>query len=353
MKDPRLQACLVSDPAHVVPGDVGPHVSKIQLALLLLDVDRLPHSELLESRYASGTAQAVLAYKTRRNIVNRNYQTQADNIVGRMTIARMDADLVTLEDSAPRGVPGVLHSLPDTAPTYTLRRALLSTMGGRREPAVASFSDGGEEFRKILRNAGSRGGADTMVGPEPGMLRARICGAANGLAALAGKRFREPEVKACWGNTLKDGQNTLGTPPPPEPMTVHWCGIFATWVWAGALNVNWVFTHSDKGASNGPYKSGSRRRVMISRDPLFLAPGDIFVQAYGPFHHVLILKISADGKKADILEGNAGSGGAHETIVQMRSGYSLPSKPGDHYFYSVDSLREPPTNYGNDIPGKK
>jgi hypothetical protein len=45
-------------------------------------------------RYGPSTADAVLTYKTTRNIVNRSYQTQADNIVGKMTIAAMDKELL-------------------------------------------------------------------------------------------------------------------------------------------------------------------------------------------------------------------------------------------------------------------
>ena len=33
----RLNACLVKDAAHVVPGEVGPHVADIQLALKIID----------------------------------------------------------------------------------------------------------------------------------------------------------------------------------------------------------------------------------------------------------------------------------------------------------------------------
>jgi hypothetical protein len=38
-----------------------------------------------------------LAYKTKRKIVNRAYQSQADNIVGKMTIRSLDDELLKLE----------------------------------------------------------------------------------------------------------------------------------------------------------------------------------------------------------------------------------------------------------------
>lgn len=103
-EDPALQACLVSDAAHVVPGAVGPHVSKIQSALLLLDRHRrLPSNELKAGRYGPETAAAVLALKIKHGIVNRSYQTQPDNIVGRMTIAFLDSAILAIER---RGTPG-------------------------------------------------------------------------------------------------------------------------------------------------------------------------------------------------------------------------------------------------------
>jgi hypothetical protein len=40
----------------------------------------------------------VLAYKKKRNIINRSYQTQADNIVGKMTIAALDKEVFAKEN---------------------------------------------------------------------------------------------------------------------------------------------------------------------------------------------------------------------------------------------------------------
>ncbi len=101
--EPRLQACLVADTAHVVPGATGRHVGLIQKLLLVLEKARISESELRAALYGPTTAAAVLAYKRKRNIVNRAYQTTADNIVGKMTIAKMDEELVLLDQ---RAVPG-------------------------------------------------------------------------------------------------------------------------------------------------------------------------------------------------------------------------------------------------------
>ncbi|MCU0626485.1 MAG: hypothetical protein MUF21_08370 [Gemmatimonadaceae bacterium] len=95
--DPRLEAAAVRDSAHIVRGAAGPHVEKIQLALMLLDDARIADHELAADLYGSSTAAAVLAYKRRRNIVNRAYQSSADNIVGRMTMATLDDEMAGRE----------------------------------------------------------------------------------------------------------------------------------------------------------------------------------------------------------------------------------------------------------------
>ena len=98
--DSKLQACAVSDPAHIVEGAVGDHVVKIQQALLLLDGAKIDAGEVAAKRYGKSTAAAVLTYKTQRKIINYSYQTKADNIVGKMTIATLDRELLQLEQAA-------------------------------------------------------------------------------------------------------------------------------------------------------------------------------------------------------------------------------------------------------------
>jgi len=91
--DPKLEAAAVSDAAHVTPGSTGEHVRKIQLALTQLDGATLR----LDGIYGPATAAAVLAYKRKREIVNRSYQTEADNIVGKMTVAALDREMLQSE----------------------------------------------------------------------------------------------------------------------------------------------------------------------------------------------------------------------------------------------------------------
>jgi hypothetical protein len=113
--DPKLEAALVSDSAHIVQGAIGPHVGKIQQALNELDGAGLNPDE----NYGPATASAVLAYKQKRNIINRSYQTRADNVVGKMTIAALDVEMLEKERKIDPG--------PDTdAITATLKKEPVS-----------------------------------------------------------------------------------------------------------------------------------------------------------------------------------------------------------------------------------
>jgi hypothetical protein len=69
-------------------------VKKVQQALNQLDQANL----IEDGIYGSRTAAAVLAYKRARSIVNLKYQTEADNIVGKMTIEALDRELLGLLD---------------------------------------------------------------------------------------------------------------------------------------------------------------------------------------------------------------------------------------------------------------
>ncbi len=98
--DPKLEACAVSDPAHLTKGATGIHVSKIQTALLILDNATIDRNEIAEKTYGSSTAAAVLAYKTKRKIINPSYQNTADDIVGKITVVAMDKELVQHQHAA-------------------------------------------------------------------------------------------------------------------------------------------------------------------------------------------------------------------------------------------------------------
>jgi peptidoglycan hydrolase-like protein with peptidoglycan-binding domain len=90
--DAKLEAAAVKDASHIVQGARGEHVVKIQTALNLLDGAALA----MDGIYGPRTAAAVLAYKQKRGIINLSYQTRADDIVGKMTIAALDRELQRL-----------------------------------------------------------------------------------------------------------------------------------------------------------------------------------------------------------------------------------------------------------------
>lgn len=98
----RLEACLRDDASHVARGAGGEHVCLIQTALVHLDGAEIDPAELNRGFYGPSTARAVLAFKTRRDIVNRSYQKRADDVVGKMTIAALDAEMLASQKPAPR-----------------------------------------------------------------------------------------------------------------------------------------------------------------------------------------------------------------------------------------------------------
>jgi peptidoglycan hydrolase-like protein with peptidoglycan-binding domain len=95
--EPRLNACEVNDPSHVKLGDRGDFVRRIQQALIRIENAPIDDTELAKGVYGETTAAAVLAYKKKRDIFNPTYQTQPDNIVGKMTIRSLDDELLKFE----------------------------------------------------------------------------------------------------------------------------------------------------------------------------------------------------------------------------------------------------------------
>jgi peptidoglycan hydrolase-like protein with peptidoglycan-binding domain len=93
----ELEECLVKDSAHLVKGTKGYHVRLVQTALVRLGFGGIDGTEYLQGLYGPTTADAVLRFKTSRQIINFSYQTKPDNIVGKMTIARLDQETVAGE----------------------------------------------------------------------------------------------------------------------------------------------------------------------------------------------------------------------------------------------------------------
>jgi peptidoglycan hydrolase-like protein with peptidoglycan-binding domain len=97
--DEKLETAARFDSSHVVQGAKGPHVQKVQLALVTLDNANL----VTDGAYGLETAAAVHAYKQKRRIINTTYQKSADNVVVKMTVAAMDRELLAHEQTpAPR-----------------------------------------------------------------------------------------------------------------------------------------------------------------------------------------------------------------------------------------------------------
>jgi hypothetical protein len=102
--DPRLEACLVDDAAHITPGAGGDHVKTIQIALNQLSAGpgRENFNLKVDGDYGPATAAAVKAYKdapSRR--ILQPWQVTADDIVGKRTIKSLDDELDVLENEIP------------------------------------------------------------------------------------------------------------------------------------------------------------------------------------------------------------------------------------------------------------
>ena len=98
--DDRLEDCLVKDSAHLTLGTQGDFVGKVQAALIFLDDLTIDAHEQETSTYGKSTAAAVLKFKKKRKIINRSYQTSEDEIVGKMTIKKLD-DEMAIAEAAP------------------------------------------------------------------------------------------------------------------------------------------------------------------------------------------------------------------------------------------------------------
>lgn len=129
--DPKLEAAAVLDSAHITPGANGDHVRKIQLALIKLDGAAL----IADGSYGPKTAAAVLAYKKKRNIINRAYQTQPDNIVGKMTIDQLDREMLAAEQSSNGRTPHCVFP-PNTRQSSRQSFALV----GDASPEITGFT---------------------------------------------------------------------------------------------------------------------------------------------------------------------------------------------------------------------
>lgn len=98
--DDRLEACAISDPAHLTPGSSGRSVGKVQRALTITDGAVIEAREMRAETYGPSTTAAVLSYKQARNIINKAYEQTVDPIVGKMTIKSLDDEMSRIEANA-------------------------------------------------------------------------------------------------------------------------------------------------------------------------------------------------------------------------------------------------------------
>lgn len=110
----RLDACLASDPAHIMPGSQGPAVAVVQSALEKISARmdaRVPAVRDPAGAFNASTRASVRAYKTLRDI--RIPPKPVDDIVGRRTLSLLDTEMLMLEGApappAQRFIDVVVH----------------------------------------------------------------------------------------------------------------------------------------------------------------------------------------------------------------------------------------------------
>jgi len=145
-EDARLQQCLVSDPAHVQRNDKGDHVARIQQALRILMEDDgidIDSDELKSKEYLQSTVDAVQKFKDDRTIINRSYQTSADNIVGKMTIARLDKEILAIEKSSAPEFIDLTKAQTDVIKADVVRSRTMLDVVIRRLRTIAHLAPSG------------------------------------------------------------------------------------------------------------------------------------------------------------------------------------------------------------------
>ena len=147
--DPKLEAAAVSDPAHIFPGAHGPHVGKIQQALIQIDGAAI----IPDSVYGPATTAAVRAFKLKRQILD--FQSRIDDIVGKKTMSALDEGMLAKE----KGDGGEPTQRIDLLRQINEFAALLQPV------QRASFL--GPANSLVSRSAIVRGGTDANAGAIP------------------------------------------------------------------------------------------------------------------------------------------------------------------------------------------
>jgi hypothetical protein len=237
--DARLEACATTPSAHIAltsPPQKGERVAKIHAALANLQPDGPVIADPEEEQliYGPTTAEAVLGYKRARNIINLNYQTTADNIVGQMTIKAMDAELLQGRGAREKVVDQAFQDSRDA-----LRRALfhlrdlrddINKQRNGPQPNPAGMLTLLKEHQRDIAVVSRR---LVIINPDPTSTQFRD--ALDKLIALLERNLAQPKTLLAAGRsgmcnlTLDFNKNgipfalTLAGRPPPK---THLCEPF-------------------------------------------------------------------------------------------------------------------------------
>lgn len=384
--DPELEACLHHHDAHVLIGAVGEHVSKIQAALYLASGLRIDANELAHSRYGPSTAKAVLEFKRARRIINWAYQNTEDDIVGKMTIAALDMEAYRKE----RALHRPISSPPRLADTVgrggtnfpndiaTVGGLLWAAGYGRKAdyhkqsfqsiatidwlpPGPLPLDAVFQGISDFVRDQGllpdyiltpdspvlyqlygqtlALTGSPQWIEPPSGTRRWAICDVA-----------KSNSSGTCQQKYLDETHNQDLKVTPPPKLTVHWCGIYAAWVWRQANTL--VYFRRLKKEEEGKIYGGIWREspnqyLGHSARLAYLAPGDIVVFSPngGRNHHAIVTRIHLDGTGqipdlVDLVEGNTGGNPPDTSVVQQTQGMKLANGE-ETMFYSVTTFNYP------------
>jgi hypothetical protein len=142
--DQALEAALVSNPAHVMLRAQGDHVAKIQQCVLIHETGIDLGNEVQTRTYGPLTAAAVKKYKANRNVINPAYQQAADDIVGIMTMQRMDKDMVEHEGrTGPEYIDFTAAEMFRIDGDVVRSRQMLNIVLSRLRAVAATTPDGG------------------------------------------------------------------------------------------------------------------------------------------------------------------------------------------------------------------
>ncbi len=153
--DSKLEACAVSDPAHVMPGSMGPHVGKIQAALMGVGGQNIEAGEIAQTLYGPSTVLAVRNFKRSHNILN--YAGRIDDIVGKKTIRALDEALASSPGPAPVPVPPIPPPPPAKPGVFIVHDVRL--FGWKPSGDVLEVN-GDTPLRWVIDNVISRGKAN-------------------------------------------------------------------------------------------------------------------------------------------------------------------------------------------------